>query len=97
MKRRSGYLLSFALCILMLLSLMPARIARAGESDKLQKTAEELDESDESKVTLSFPGKQDALASDVVFVLDKSGASAQEDIYAQARKFLENIKSTGKD
>lgn len=97
MKRRSGYLLSFALCILMLLSLMPARIARAGESDKLQKTAEELDENDESKVTLSFPGKQDALASDIVFVLDKSGASAQEDIYAQARKFLENIKSTAQE
>ena len=45
-----------------------------------QKTATELDGNLETKVTLSFLGKREAEASDVVFVLDKSGASAQTDI-----------------
>lgn len=49
--------------------------------EKNQKTATKLDENLETKVTLSFPGKREAEASDVVFVLDKSGASAQTDIY----------------
>ena len=56
-----------------------------------QKTATELDENLETKVTLSFPGKREAEPSDVVFVLDKSGASAQTDIYNQAKEFLEQI------
>ena len=69
----------------------------AGEVDpsaaleKNQKTATELDENLETKVTLSFPGKREAEPSDVVFVLDKSGASAQTDIYNQAKEFLEQI------
>lgn len=53
--------------------------------------ATELDENLETKVTLSFPGKREAEPSDVVFVLDKSGASAQMDIYNQAKEFLEQI------
>lgn len=57
-----------------------------------QKTATELDENLETKVTLSFPGKREAEPADVVFVLDKSGASAQEDIYNQAKAFLEKVK-----
>ena len=56
-----------------------------------QKTATELDENLETKVTLSFPGKREAEPADVVFVLDKSGASAQMDIYHQAKEFLEQI------
>lgn len=56
-----------------------------------QKIATELDESLETKVTLSFPGKREAEPADVVFVLDKSGASAQMDIYNQAKEFLEQI------
>lgn len=59
--------------------------------EKNQKTATELDENLETKVTLSFPGKREAEPSDVVFVLDKSGASAQKDIYNQAKTFLEEI------
>ena len=55
------------------------------------KTATPLDESLETKVTLSFPGQREAEPSDVVFVLDKSGASAQKDIYNQAKAFLEEI------
>lgn len=58
-----------------------------------QKTATELDENLETKVTLSFPGKREAEPADVVFVLDKSGASAQKDIYSQAKSFLEEVKT----
>ena len=43
------------------------------------KTATPLDENLKTKVTLSFPGQREAEPSDVVFVLDKSGASAQKD------------------
>lgn len=72
----------------------------AGQSSTLeqnQKTATELDENLETKVTLSFPGKREAEPSDVVFVLDKSGASAQKDIYNQAKEFLEQISKKAKD
>ena len=61
-----------------------------------QKTATELDENLETKVTLSFPGKREAEPADVVFVLDKSGASAQEDIFKQAKAFLEEINQKAK-
>ena len=75
----------------------------AGEVDPMaaleqnQKTATELDENLETKVTLSFPGKREAEPSDVVFVLDKSGASAQKDIYNQAKEFLGQISQKAKD
>ena len=62
-----------------------------------QKVATELDENLETKVTLSFPGKREAEPSDVVFVLDKSGASAQMDIYNQAKEFLCQISQKAKD
>ena len=62
-----------------------------------QKTATELDENLETKVTLSFPGKREAEPSDVVFVLDKSGASAQMDIFNQAKEFLSQISQKAKD
>ena len=70
-------------------------LAGGGDSsaalEQNQKMATELDENLETKVTLSFPGKREAEPSDVVFVLDKSGASAQTDIYNQAKEFLEQI------
>ena len=62
-----------------------------------QKMATELDKNPETKVTLSFPGKREAEPSDVVFVLDKSGASAQMDIYKQAKEFLSQISQKAKD
>ena len=65
--------------------------------ERNQKTATELDENLETKVTLSFPGKREAEPSDVVFVLDKSGASAQMDIYNQAKEFLGQISQKAKD
>ena len=74
---------------------LAADLAGGGDSsaalEKNQKTATELDENLETKVTLSFPGEREAEPSDVVFVLDKSGASAQMDIYKQAKEFLEQI------
>lgn len=62
-----------------------------------QKMATELDKNLETKVTLSFPGKRETEPSDVVFVLDKSGASAQMDIYKQAKEFLSQISQKAKD
>lgn len=62
-----------------------------------QKMATELGKNLETKVTLSFPGKREAEPSDVVFVLDKSGASAQMDIYKQAKEFLGQISQKAKD
>lgn len=70
--------------------------AASGQTTALeqnQKTATELDKNLETKVTLSFPGKREAEPADVVFVLDKSGASAQKDIYNQAKSFLEEVKT----
>lgn len=72
----------------------------AGQSSALeqnQKMATELDENLETRVTLSFPGKREAEPSDVVFVLDKSGASAQMHIYNQAKGFLSQISQKAKD
>lgn len=72
----------------------------AGQSSALeqnQKMTTELDENLETKVTLSFPGKREAEPSDVVFVLDKSGASAQKDIFNQAKEFLGQISQKAKD
>ena len=75
-------------------------LAGGGDSsaalEQNQKTATELDENLETKVALSFPGKREAEPSDVVFVLDKSGASAQTDIYNQAKEFLGQISQKAK-
>lgn len=66
---------------------------QAAVLEQNQKTATELDENLETKVTLSFPGKREAEPADVVCVLDKSGASAEKDIYNQAKSFLEEVKA----
>lgn len=54
------------------------------------KTATNLDENFESDVTLSLPSAEAQLASDVVFVLDKSTSAALED---QALKMLKNLQA----
>ena len=56
--------------------------------DKNNKTATVLDKNLETEVELP---------ADVVFVLDKSGASAANDIYKQAKQFLQEIKNEAKD
>ena len=54
------------------------------------KTATNLDENFESDVTLSLPSAEAQLASDVVFVLDKSTSAELED---QALKMLKNLQA----
>lgn len=65
--------------------------------DKNEKVASELDENLETKVRLSFPGRREVLPSDIVFVLDKSGASAEKDIYIQAKTFLKEVKNQAEE
>ena len=67
------------------------------EFTKNEKVASELDKNLETKVKLSFPGKQEVLPSDIVFVVDKSGASAQEDIYNNAKIFLEDVRKQAEE
>lgn len=67
--------------------------ANGTSGDKSNKTATPLDDQNETEITLTFPGKQDILGSDIVFVLDKSGASAQEDIFNKAKTFLDEINT----
>lgn len=54
------------------------------------KTATNLDENFESKVTLSLPSAEEQLVSDIVFVLDKSTSAALED---QALAMLQQLKN----
>lgn len=54
------------------------------------KTATNLDENFESDVTLSLPSAEAQLASDVVFVLDKSKSASLED---QALEMLKNLQA----
>ena len=54
------------------------------------KTATNLDENFESDVTLSLPSAETQLASDVVFVLDKSTSAELED---QALEMLKNLQA----
>ncbi len=54
------------------------------------KTATNLDENYESRVTLSLPAAQETLESDVVFVLDKSTSANVED---QAIEMLRNLNN----
>ena len=93
--------MAFVMAFLLTLAMVTGNAAvfadspNAGEEKKLEKNekvASELDENGQTTITLSFPGKQEVLPSDIVFVLDKSGASAQQDIYEQAKAFLQEIK-----
>ncbi len=60
--------------------------------EKNNKVATKLDGKLTTNISLSFPGREDVLAQDIVFVLDKSGASDQAGIDAQARQFLADVK-----
>ena len=53
------------------------------------KSATELDENNESEITLSFPSMYENLATDIVFVLDKSSYSATKE---PALELLSNLK-----
>lgn len=60
--------------------------------ERNNKTATQLDSKLTTNISLSFPGKEDVLAQDIVFVLDKSGASDEKGINAKALQFLDDIK-----
>lgn len=55
------------------------------------KTATQLDENFETKVTLSLPAGEEKLATDIVFVLDKSTSA---EIEAQALNMLTDLQNT---
>lgn len=59
------------------------------------KTATELDNNFNSRVTLSLPSAEKELVSDVVFVLDKS--SCEEDVTTKALAMLEDLGASVKD
>lgn len=59
------------------------------------KTATELDNNFNSRVTLSLPSAEKELVSDVVFVLDKS--SCEEDVTTEALEMLANLGASVKD
>lgn len=71
--------------------------ANATSGEKSNKTATPLNAQNETEITLTFPGKRDILGSDVVFVLDKSGASAKDDIFNLAKQFLDEIKTNAEE
>lgn len=81
--------------IFMLFAVMPhVRADTAGnplEKLSVDKTATPLDSNLETQVSLTFPTAEEVMPADIVFVLDKSGASAEEDIYKKAKAFLESL------
>lgn len=61
------------------------------------KTATNLDGNYKSQVTLSLPAAQETLASDVVFVLDKSTSATVEDqMISMLNDLNEQAKATGR-
>lgn len=64
---------------------------------KNTKTASALDANLETKINITFPGKLEIEPTDIVFVVDKSGMSAETDINKQTKQFLEEIKANAED
>ncbi len=96
MKKKIHILLSIIAAIFIAVGLIHPFSASAENTSPaslvtLNKTASPLDENLETKMELSFPGVDDNLASDIVFVLDKSGASDQTGINQKAMEFLDNL------
>ena len=91
--------ITFVACLMMILSFIPSTNVFAGETDDTDiaeqvsrsKTATELDSNNESTVTLSLPSAEEALASDIVFVMDDSqcGAATSEAAYKLVKQLLE--------
>ena len=62
------------------------------ELDK-SKTATELDENEESSVTLSIPSESKTLSADIVFVLDKSSCNQNGNTTEKFRGLIEELKA----
>lgn len=99
-RRVLAILLMAAMMITMLPSAMLANGTSETTTDETQtwqisksKTATNLDENYQSKVTLSLPAAQEQLESDVVFVLDKStSAYIQEDALSMLAQLKEQVE-----
>ena len=101
MKKLVGKYAAKLTVLLTALSLFGSTLAYAEDSagassdaeylEKMSKTtvATQLDKNDEVQIELKFPGKEDVMASDVVFVIDKSssGVSVEKSI-----EFLNNVR-----
>lgn len=97
MRKRRKWLAAL-MTIAMLVTMIPAgAFAQEGETEapalqwqtSKSKTATNLDENFESDITLSLPSAQEQLATDVVFVLDKSTSTEVEQ---QALDMLSDLK-----
>lgn len=92
-------LITIFLCLVMLVSLFPKIVVSAEETEEnpqqfdvsRSKTATELDSEYQSTVTLSLPSAEENLASDIVFVLDKS--SCKEETAASAKELFTALKN----
>ena len=95
--------LSLLLCLLMVFSLLPVGVlASDSEIDpgeqaqwnvSKSKKATELDEEYQTTVTLSLPSAEEALASDIVFVLDGS-SSADTNVVVKSLELLEQLQDS---
>lgn len=92
----------FTICFLILMIIASSGVFSINQSygetiEKNNKTASSLNKNLETKVKLSFPGKQEIEPTDIIFVVDKSGMSAEIDINKQTKQFLEEIKAHAED
>ena len=104
MKKKKLAIASLLMALLMPLGATPLAAYAEGEDAEgwyvsRSKTATDLDENYVSQVTLSLPNEEETLASDVVFVMDKSecgnaSSAAAKELVSQllAQKELENAK-----
>ena len=98
-------ILAMLLAICMFVTMFPSAMFAVVETDTVEeptvssglvqghsksKTATELDENYQSKVTLSLPSAEEELTTDVVFVMDKS-TSTKENIMNQFNSLLTSL------
>ena len=97
MKKR---ILACLLALVMLIGVMPVAMAAEAETDgtdgyewivSKSKEATDLDANKESTITLSLPSAEEALVSDVVFVLDESECS--DAVLAQMTGLLDELQT----
>lgn len=103
----SRRILAMLLTAAMLVTMFPAAMFAVGETEPVEeptvsgelvtghsksKTATELDENYQSKVTLSLPSAEEELVSDVLFVLDRS--SCTQETAEEAGKLLSALQES---
>lgn len=92
MRKNNKKIMPVVLSVLLAIAMMPAMVFSAARDSAAtwdvskSKTATQLDENFNSKVTLSLPAAEEQLASDVVFVFDES--SCGEPVQAKVNEML---------